>query len=133
MRKENLKGLLTILIFYMVIEFLGVTCPIKFVTGISCAGCGMSRAWISLLKGNFMEAFHYHPLFLLPVPALLLFLIRKKISKKVLYICTGIGIAVFLITYGIRILDPSDQIVVFHPSENIFTKISILLTQRGGI
>ena len=63
MIKDNFKFILIIACFYILLECVGITCPIKFITGISCAGCGMSRAWISLLKLDLKNAFYYHPLF----------------------------------------------------------------------
>ena len=52
MDTKDLRALGGIVLFYVVIESLGVTCPILYLTGISCAGCGMSRAWLSLLRGD---------------------------------------------------------------------------------
>lgn len=39
-------------------------CPFQFIWGINCPGCGMTRAWISVLRLDFKAAFQYHPLFL---------------------------------------------------------------------
>jgi choloylglycine hydrolase len=33
------KCFITILAFYVLLAFLGIGCPIRFITGISCAGC----------------------------------------------------------------------------------------------
>lgn len=41
----------------------GNNLPYKYITGISCAGCGMTRAWIALLHFDINTAFMYHPLF----------------------------------------------------------------------
>ena len=30
----------------------GIGCPIKFWTGVSCPGCGMTRAWLAALSGR---------------------------------------------------------------------------------
>ena len=57
-----------------------IGCPIRYVTGIPCPGCGITRAVLALLRLDFTEAFHFHPLvFLLPVLALL-WLLPKKLS-----------------------------------------------------
>ena len=52
-------------------------CPIRLVTGVSCAGCGMTRAWLSVLRLDLRQAFYYHPLFLLPPVGAALWLCRK--------------------------------------------------------
>ena len=49
---------------------LGISCPIKYVTGVSCPGCGMSRATWAILRLDFSAAVYYHPLcFAMPLVA----------------------------------------------------------------
>jgi hypothetical protein len=36
-------------------------CPFKALTGIPCPGCGMTRAMLSVTKGDFRGAFGYNP------------------------------------------------------------------------
>lgn len=38
-------------------------CPVRNMTGIPCPGCGMSRAWFSLLRLDVAGAFSHHPMF----------------------------------------------------------------------
>ena len=68
---------------------LGYVCPFRALTGLPCPGCGMTRAWISLLHGDLSAAFRFHPLFW-AVPVLLVFLLtdgrptgRKTIDRAV--------------------------------------------------
>lgn len=37
-------------------------CPMAAVLGIPCPGCGLTRATLALLHGNFALAFRFHPL-----------------------------------------------------------------------
>ena len=37
-------------------------CPIAFMTGVACPGCGMTRAASALLRGDVDTALGYHPL-----------------------------------------------------------------------
>lgn len=57
------KALLSVLAVYAVLAAIGHGCPIRFVTGIPCPGCGLSRAYLALLELDFAGAFRYHPLF----------------------------------------------------------------------
>lgn len=43
----------------------GGLCPFWQILGIPCMGCGMTRAWVSVLRLDFGAAFFWHPLFLL--------------------------------------------------------------------
>lgn len=77
-------------------------CPIRLVTGVSCAGCGMTRAWLSVLRLDLRQAFYYHPLFLLPPVGAALWLCRKKLPRKFLKGCMYAMIGAFLIVYVYR-------------------------------
>lgn len=62
-------AVLVIAALYTIISALTIGCPFRFLFGISCPGCGMSRSLLFLLQGNIQRAFYYHPLFFL-VPIL---------------------------------------------------------------
>ena len=73
----------------LVLNLLGVWrgCVFRAVTGIACPTCGMTRAYLSLLKLDLKSAFYYHPLFWV-VPAIAgLLLIKKAGSKSGLRCC----------------------------------------------
>lgn len=42
-------------------------CPFKRIFGLPCPGCGLTRAWLCFLSGDWGQAIRYHPLFL-PTP-----------------------------------------------------------------
>lgn len=133
MQKQDIKAVAAIFLFYAVIELFGVTCPIRFVTGISCAGCGMSRAWLSLLRLDFSAAFHYHPLFWLPVPAALLFWFRNRVPQWLYRGGLGAAAGLFAAVYVIRLFDGKDPIVTFAPGEGIlYQAYSWLLSGISG-
>lgn len=120
--KDELKAIFTIGLLYFIIELLGVTCPIKYLTGISCAGCGMSRAWLSVLHGDISMAFYYHPLFLLVIPMIILFFLKDRFSSKIRKILICIFVSIFLVTYLVRLLFFQNDIVCVKPSEGIIAK-----------
>ena len=43
-------------------------CPVNYVTGLSCPGCGSQRAIHKLLHLNFKQAFAYNPLLIAAIP-----------------------------------------------------------------
>jgi hypothetical protein len=109
--KKMLDFYLIILVFYGILYLFGIGCPIKLVTGISCAGCGMVRAWHSLLKLDFNGAFYYHPLFPLPFVVVGFFIFRNKLSKKQVDTAIFIIAALVIAVYVFRLVDPNDSIV----------------------
>lgn len=121
---QDIRAIIGIVMFYLFISLIfDVGCPILWITGISCAGCGMTRAWISLLHLDFKTAFYYHPLFWLPVVILFFYFFRNKMTKNASLILSTIAILLFLITYVLRMLNTSDSIVIFQPWEGIIGKI----------
>ena len=133
MRRKDLQALGAIILFYAVLELLGVTCPIKFVTGISCPGCGMSRAWLAALRLDWRTAFRFHPLFLLPIPAAGLLLLRRKFPEKAFRCGMGLICALFLIVYVTRLLTPGDPAAVFTPSQGLIGRLVSGFMSAGGI
>ena len=100
---------------------LGITvCPLRSAFGLSCPGCGMTRAWWALLAGDLQGAFHYHPLFWLPVPALLLLVFGDRLPDRVFRGLLFLMLALYLTVYGIRLADPADEVVWFHPERGMF-------------
>ena len=131
MKKKEIVKLASIIIsFYFILEYvLDITCPILYLTGISCAGCGMSRAWIRLLHMDLAGAFYYHPLFWIPAVAVGLIPFWKKFHpkvKKTIIIATCI---LFVGVYTLRILDVTDTVVVFHPKNGMLYRFFSNLVQ----
>ena len=133
-RSELILGLGIVGIFLCFFA-VGITCPIKYLTGVSCAGCGMTRAWVHALTFRFPEAFGYNPVFWI-VPFLLFFCCYQKRHPLVGRIGLAVCLSIMLVAYGIRMADPTDTIVVFAPKDSVvyrayhavFTQIKAWLT-----
>ena len=122
-RIEVITSVTAVVVLYVILESFGVTCPIKYITGISCAGCGMSRAWIALLHFNIHEAFMYHPLFFLPPVVVIFMLLKSKINIKFYKIFMFTMAGAFVIVYLYRMLIGDGNVVVFEPQNNIVFRI----------
>lgn len=126
--KNDIRALLLIAAFYAAMELAGITCPIRWLTGISCAGCGMSRAWLALLRLDLSSAFAYHPLFWLPVPVALVLLFRRRLPGALVRWTVGAACVLFLVVYGIRMLQPEDTVVTFAPETGMVYRVFSRLT-----
>lgn len=119
-----------IVVFVIIAPFyLTIGCPIRFFTGISCLGCGMSRAALALLHGDFSLAFEMHPMIYAMPFAAAVILFRKKIPKSIRTALFWILAAMMVFTYIYRLLNGSD-IVCFEPENGFFYKT---ITQIIGI
>lgn len=133
MNRRDISALAGIALLYVALEAFGVTCPIRFLTGISCAGCGMSRAWLSLLRGDLAAAFAFHPLFWLPVPAAALLLFQRRLPRQVFRWGMGVVCALFLLVYLVRLLWLEDPVAVCEPSQGLIGRlVSGILAAAGS-
>ncbi|MBE6653095.1 MAG: DUF2752 domain-containing protein [Ruminococcaceae bacterium] len=92
---------------------LGLPCPVQHLFGISCPGCGMTRALWSLVTLDFAGAWYYHPAsFALPVVAAFLVLFHWKGRRK----ATAATLAAFgvllVLVYLLRLFTGSDVVTV---------------------
>ena len=122
-RIEVITSVAVVVVLYVILESFGVTCPIKYITGISCAGCGMSRAWMAFLQLDIAKAFAYHPLFWLVPIAVIVLLCKSKINIKIYKIIIFTIIIMFAIVYICRLIWSGDDVVVFEPEKNILFRI----------
>jgi len=53
-------------------------CPVNWLTGIHCPGCGTLRSLHFLLHGNVSEALSYNALMILSIPVLIWMLFRPR-------------------------------------------------------
>lgn len=129
-RKELICAVTAVVVLYTAMELIGITCPIKFITGISCAGCGMSRAWMAFLQLDIAKAFEYHPLFWLVPIAVIVLLCKSKINIKIYKIIIFTIIIMFAIVYIFRLIWSSDDVVVFEPQNNILFRIIRIINSK---
>ena len=123
MMSDFIKGMIVVIVLYIFLSLIGIGCPIKFMTGISCAGCGMTRAWKCFLTGNIQGAFYYHPLFFSPIFFILLLLFKKKIPEAIYKaVITGL-LVIFLVVYVVRLLDPNDTVVEIDVKHHFLLKL----------
>ncbi len=106
---KNLKEKIVLTVGYLAIVlllyFLGAECIFKNFLGVSCPGCGMTRAFLSALRFDFFSAFKYHFMFW-SMPILYAYFLfdgkifkRKKVDLAILII-----IAVGFVVNWLRVL-----------------------------
>ena len=103
---------------YGVLFALGITCPIKYLTGFSCPGCGMSRASWAMLRLDFSAAAYYHPLcFALPPVALgLIYTYAHKHTRMFQILLWGF-VGAMIVVYLWRLFFTESTVVVAVPQD----------------
>lgn len=121
--KDRLLLMLYLAGIYLLFNLLHIGCPLKFISGISCPGCGMTRAFFSLLHLDFGLAFHYHPLVILVPLIMALYLFDFYINPKLLKLLWALIIIAFLITYLFRLIISQNDVVEIDISSGIMIKL----------
>ncbi len=110
--------------------YLTLGCPIRFFTGISCPGCGMSRALMAFLMLDFQKAFEMHPLiFIMPFVAVI-YIFRKFLPKRLRSVLLVLFFISMLTVYLYRMFSGSN-IVYFEPQSGAIFKLFSFIS--GGI
>lgn len=106
-RRFTTEALALLAVFLVVPLFFyiaGIGCPIKFLTGVSCPGCGMTRAWASVLALDFAHAFVYHPLFLLGPAVPVVACLQPYISQRAFTVALVVIAVLFVVCWAVRML-----------------------------
>ena len=98
-------------------------CPFRYILGVPCPGCGMTRALYCALRLDFAGAWKYHPLiYLMPFVGIYL-LVRKKLNfpqkNKVEQAAIWALALLFFIVYFWRMLVLKDSLVQIQPENGI--------------
>ena len=110
---------------YYIYGYIG--CPFRYLFGFSCAGCGMTRATMAILSGDFALAFEMNPMiYLFPVAAVIYFL-RKKIPKKAMNVITYAGITIVMIIYLLRLFSDNEVVYIDLKTGIIYKIIKFIL------
>jgi len=123
-KHKEVLSLFGCLVLYGFLAFLfDIPCPIKASTGISCPGCGMSRALISMLTLDFSSAIYYHPLvfFVIPVCVSAVVFYERKMKKAqqvLIWLCVIALVSVYLY----RMIAVTSPVVVFAPENSNVAK-----------
>lgn len=82
----------------------GDLCLFKNLFGLPCPSCGMTRAYISLVRLDIKTAFYYHPLFILPLIIAIILLFKNSRFIAKIYKNEWFWIIVLLLTVSVWII-----------------------------
>ncbi len=131
--KDSLMLLGGLGLYCIIALVLNLQCPIRALTGVSCPGCGMTRAVMSLVRLDFKDALYYHPMVfaVIPVAAVLALLnLKQKESLRKLFI---IAVCLLLVAvYLYRFIVLKSPVLVFSPQSGAIYKFYAWLGSLFG-
>ena len=106
MLKHFICGIVILVLFYIFSKLFGSICPTYRFFGICCPFCGMTRAHLAALSGDFSTAMYYNPVFFLGVPCIF-FMVHEKLFapkyNKVRKIISGVLLGIIVAVYIVRV------------------------------
>lgn len=103
----------------ILLQVLSIGCPIKFITGMSCPGCGLTRAWESALLLNFDDAVRFHPLFWVVPLVFLMLAVSKNMKRRMTWnIMLGVVALCFVALWMIRLGIDGDFSMILPAASN---------------
>lgn len=115
--RHRIGIVITIILIILSLYLLDIKCIFKLLYGISCPGCGLTRAYKSLINLDIASAMYFHPLFW-TIPIIVFLYIKDRNSKYLIFF-----IILFLAAYIIRLFDNKCDIVTINLKESLFYNI----------
>lgn len=105
---KHIFYILLLSIIFAILYFFKTPCFFRLFTGIPCPSCGMTRAFLSLIKLNLRESFYYHPLLIPSLLAAFIAIHMKvpalKFNKKICNTFLWAFIIIFFAVYLFRLI-----------------------------
>lgn len=89
-----------------------IGCPFRFFLGLPCLGCGMTRAWGRILRGDILGAFYFHPLWGCPPLFIICFLWLRPKHRRLYRAVVLVMLLLFVGTFVIRLLAHSPVVAI---------------------
>ena len=113
--------------------FFHSVCIFQILFGIPCAACGMSRAFLLLLQGRWIEAIRMHPLLPFVIIGIIFYIFSKYFVKKYRNLVETYGIillivSIILYVYRMKLYFPNTAPMVYREDNGL----AIILYLLGG-
>lgn len=109
-----IQAILFIVIGVIVFFVFKLPCPSQYLFGVSCPGCGMTRAFLAAFSGDIARSFMMHPFWIALIPCVVVgFILHLKKKEKAFYIFTVSAIVVYIGVWVVRLI-MGDPVVQFN-------------------
>lgn len=93
---------------YMGLQEYMIPCATKQILGFDCPGCGLQRAFVLLVQGEFLEAFYMYPAIFALIPLALVLIGNKffsfKYANPLIIVLAISSVAMIVINYIFKLI-----------------------------
>jgi hypothetical protein len=108
--------IILVILYFLLHKLEGAFCPMVRIFGLPCPGCGITRALLYVLKGQFEEAFYINPCVYLWILFLLyIIVVRYLLGKPLKH-----GMAFAVIILGIMLIRYCHGMYLYYPDRPPF-------------
>ena len=128
--KSEICLVIALAIYVLFLQISGINCPIRYLSGISCPGCGMSRACLSALRLDFAAAFYYNPAWVVLLPAGVgYFTLRIKGRRRLAVATLALFCAILVAVYITRLVIGDSAVVTVNIRDGAIYKLLAKLSE----
>lgn len=107
-----------------VMTVIGAFCPMEIITGFPCPGCGMTRALLCVIIGQFGQAFRYNACIYLWIPLGLYwgwnrYIKGRKAKGMPVLLCAVAAVMILWHVYRMTVAFPGEEPLVFFENNMI--------------
>ena len=113
--RDVLYMLLFLVAYCAIAMLLSLPCPIRWLTGVSCPGCGITRASVALCRLDFRQAVYYNPSVFIVIAAVLLVIVFRN-SRKAKKWIVGTAAVMMVLVYICRMAIFKTPVLQFDPA-----------------
>ena len=125
-----IQAILFVVVGVTVFFVFKLPCPSQYLFGVSCPGCGITRAFLAVFSGDIALAFKMHPFWIALIPCVVVgFILHFTKKEKAFYIFTVSALVVYIGVWIVRLI-LGDSVVAFNLESGAIYRLFVWISEQ---
>ena len=125
-----IQAILFVVVGVTVFFVFKLPCLSQYLFGVSCPGCGITRAFLAVFSGDIALAFKMHPFWIALIPCVVVgFILHFTKKEKVFYIFTVSALVVYIGVWVVRLI-LGDSVVAFDLESGAIYRLFVWISEQ---